>query len=340
MYTRKRTAQPSKQQLLVTGVKEHPSSSPSSSSLPLSYRENVLGKHVIIDFWDESTRTLVPYLGQIQEMKVTLQTDGMLQWEHFVVFEDGDQLWFDLKQEEEEGHLMWTKDCISNSRPACCVLQHNTGNTKRQRTTAAVQEEDEDVDISSVRSTVTAVSLVGSSDSHPHLLDDPVQMGCDSVVKETSCLAQSYNKLQQQLVDSRVNNRYGHGQTIALTQDRLNGMYRWMTEIPNGTRNQPMSPEQANLIMQKVRALANGEGISHARSGLNGVAFYKNLKVDLSFDFDEMWQRAKEFELKHGKDISGDHSLLFQPVAKLRQYKEFLLSGSLVSKFVHEKRKQ
>lgn len=74
------------------------------------YRDEVLGRTVRIQFQNgDGSRKF--YSGVITEVRIALLDKTYVEMgvaiRHYVEFEDGDQLWFDLVQEEVEGRLRW-----------------------------------------------------------------------------------------------------------------------------------------------------------------------------------------------------------------------------------------
>jgi len=60
--------------------------------------DEVLGDAVSIQFDDG-----VFYGGAVRAVKKTLEDDGTVSVEHYVVFDDGDELWFDISSEGRVG---------------------------------------------------------------------------------------------------------------------------------------------------------------------------------------------------------------------------------------------
>ena len=72
------------------------------------YKESVLGQLVEILF-DGSATNGRWYSGQITKYKVELSKTGEREYTHYVVFADGDKIWYDLAEEEANGELRWPR---------------------------------------------------------------------------------------------------------------------------------------------------------------------------------------------------------------------------------------
>ena len=127
--------------------------------------------------------------------------------------------------------------------------------------------------------------------------------------------------------DRQINTR-----NLDLNEDRLNGMFRWMTEVPHGQFNKTTSVWNATDVMRRVRLLAAGEGVAYTHWGPD-VAFYRGTPLDLSFDFDIVLKDADDFQTLHGKDRTGGR-LLRHPITKLKLYKAFLLGPGSMEKTI------
>ena len=231
-----------------------------------AYKEEVLGRHVVIHFFDEEDKKVKPYLGQIQQMNVTLQDDLSLKYEHYVLFDDGDKIWFDLVEEEEEDRLSWVPASSGSSRRNGASSQPPA--QKRQRTTRASTAQVNNNRGMDPPVTVTVSSEEATADDDEDS-EASLKAACESILQST----EKINALHRQppeparrnspriprrqraeagsLEDRQINTR-----NLDLNEDRLNGMFRWMTEVPHGQFNKTTSVWNATDVMRRVRLLA------------------------------------------------------------------------------------
>ena len=99
-------------------------------------------------------------------------------------------------------------------------------------------------------------------------------------------------------------------------------MYDWMVNI--GVDGRGATPKSALRIRKEILKLATGEGITHRQWSSKGIKnFFGGIKVDLSYDVDEILRKSHRFEDRYGKDPS--HGWLFRgPLQKLKAYKEYV----------------
>lgn len=75
-------------------------------------------------------------------------------------------------------------------------------------------------------------------------------------------------------------------------------------------------------VMRQVEKLAAGVGVEYKRWGQN--VFMQGTAIDLSMDFDEIHENAKDFEDKHGKDL-GNGWAIRHPIKKLANFQRYCL---------------
>jgi hypothetical protein len=75
-------------------------------------------------------------------------------------------------------------------------------------------------------------------------------------------------------------------------------------------------------VMRQVEKLAAGVGVEYKRWGSN--VFMQGTTVDLSMDFDDIHEQAKDFEVKHGKDL-GNGWAIRHPIKKLANFQRYCL---------------
>lgn len=68
------------------------------------YKEEVLGKRVEVEFKVGSVTQFFP--GTVQKLKMEL-VNGDISCHHFIVFDDGDEYWFELEKKEKSSQLRW-----------------------------------------------------------------------------------------------------------------------------------------------------------------------------------------------------------------------------------------
>jgi len=78
------------------------------------YGEEVLGRHCSIKFQVPNATRLKPFPGTIKKYKAELDEDGDVIRKHFVVFEDGDELWLDLEGEQKQRRLKWLNGGVAS----------------------------------------------------------------------------------------------------------------------------------------------------------------------------------------------------------------------------------
>ena len=114
-----------------------------------SYREEVLGKPVEILFEVDEGKRKEFFSGTIQQMNCALQDDKKFVVTHYVVFEDGEELWFDLSEQEEMGHLKWPTTAVLASgavkKETADIKEEVTDSPEFSQKNASVKEEELEV---------------------------------------------------------------------------------------------------------------------------------------------------------------------------------------------------
>ena len=57
-------------------------------------------------------------------------------------------------------------------------------------------------------------------------------------------------------------------------------------------------------ILRQVRKLSKGEGISYVKWPVD-VCFHRDQSIDMSTDFEQLYQKAHEYERKYGRDLGN-----------------------------------
>ena len=109
---------------------------PTMANLDAVYQGEVLGKRVKILFThDGSPKKHKFYPGTVMEARSYLDEKGFLIAEHLISFDDGDELWFDLRWQEQEDKLRWVdaakKPTKSRKKPSSRAVQ--TGRTDKKK---------------------------------------------------------------------------------------------------------------------------------------------------------------------------------------------------------------
>ena len=113
------------------------------------YKDEVLGRRVCILFDNESDASSEFYPGYISSFKMDIDEEGgPPKIQHFVKFDDGDEIWCDLVEEEKSGRLKWplTDDVKKRSPPTSQVV---TPRKKKVRFLTHESDDQDDVEVSS-----------------------------------------------------------------------------------------------------------------------------------------------------------------------------------------------
>jgi hypothetical protein len=267
------------------------------------YKDEVIGRRVMVEFLIDDTDVRASFPGQIRKLKMHLLDDGTIETEHFILFDDNDTKWFDIVAEEELGRLHWIDD---DRKPLA--------NKTRIKQEDSVKREEESTGPHSVKSeeSSTAVS-VKSKEATPY-----------SVKSDTS--KESSPKRPAQAVPVTPERKIIKKKQKMLTggtphDDWLNEMEDWLKKVPHGASQKVVSEVNAKSVMRQVRKLVSGEGITYKHWPVE-TFFYKDTKVDLTFDFGQMHDEAVRIEDTHGRD-KGNGWLLKHPIRKLELYQEY-----------------
>lgn len=94
----------------------------------------------------------------------------------------------------------------------------------------------------------------------------------------------------------------------ALTDEQRKTLARlpdWIGEMESYLLSEEsLSLQNFRSVMRQVEKLVTGVGITYTHWD-QGVAFGRGVKVDLSHDFDQLYDLAVEFENEHGKDLGN-----------------------------------
>ena len=82
------------------------------------------------------------------------------------------------------------------------------------------------------------------------------------------------------------------------------------------------SDQNVRNVIRQVSRLASGEGVTYRHWRPKGTVFYKGKCVDLSWNFESLYDEAVEFQNEHGEDL-GHGWLLLHPIKKLAIFQEY-----------------
>lgn len=118
----------------------------------------------------------------------------------------------------------------------------------------------------------------------------------------------------------------------------LDGMEEFLLTVPHGNANRVVSPDNAKTVMRQTRRMVAGVGIEYHRWE-DGIVWKKGVKIDLSMDFDALFDEAVEFEAQHGRDL-GNGWLMRHPIRKLQCYQEYLAEKNKGAEGAQEEKKE
>ena len=265
------------------------------------YGVEVLGRCVLIKFTINDGPACAFFRGKVVEFKATLVQDdddgssSIIERDHFIVFDDNDERWFDLRVEEEMGRLLWIDD--AQLLPPTAAAAAATSNTSSKTLPARKR-------LSSGRAAAKPTPAQRKKKETTTVAVTPERK------KMKSAAAPGPHKQQPKI--------------MTINEKWLNEMEHWLQVIPHGNRHHVVSQANAQSVMRQVKKLVAGDGITYCGWD-DGVIFYNNVNVDLSFDFEQMYEEARDFEDLHGKD-KGHGWLLLHPIKKLQLFKEYYYS--------------
>jgi hypothetical protein len=135
------------------------------------------------------------------------------------------------------------------------------------------------------------------------------------------------DETQQERLKKRVKLTGGKGRNyVELTEeDRANmqNLPDWMDQLQDYlTYVDPVSTQNCRSVMRQVEKMAAGVGITYHR-WKEGTWFYRGIKIDLSYDFDKLYDDAVGMENQHGRDL-GNGWLMRHPITKLKNFQQYL----------------
>lgn len=251
---------------------------------PPSYGEEVLGRRCMVLFREEEGRDR-PYAGTVIAFKAELTNDGV-EREHYIHFDDDEKWWFDLDEQKQNERLWWSD--VEDGKPPA------RKEASAKQAVAVTQEDEDDEE---------------EQDEEEYIEATPQKPKAKKTRKEMEHVAVTPErpwKVQR---------------TLEGNVSWIEEMKQWLLTVPHG-RGKVASEANAKTVLSKVRKLASGSGIHYA-GWPEGITFYKGEKVDLSYDFDTMFEEAEQFEETYGKD-KGHGWALRHPIKKLKLYQEYV----------------
>ena len=112
--------------------------------------------------------------------------------------------------------------------------------------------------------------------------------------------------------------------TTESDEEWLDDMHYFLLHVSHGGGNKVISVDNAKSVMKQVTKLVMGEGITY-HHWKSGTYFYKNVKIQLTHNMNDLYNEAIDYENKYGRDL-GNGWLLRHPITKLRCYQEHRLS--------------
>jgi hypothetical protein len=273
------------------------------------YKDEVLGRRVVIAFLIDDTDVLDSFSGEIRKVQMQLLEDGTIETEHFIIFDDDDERWFDLVTEEEEGRLQWIDD---DRKPAARINRIMPNSVKSEELSPDYVKSEESTTPDVVKSQKSTPDVVKSEESTPDVVKSEESTPKKRAAPAVHVTPENTNKKKRPNILSPSG---------GMPEKWMNEMEVWLKEVPHGASQKVVSVDNARSVMRQVRRLALGEGITYLHWPV-GTFFYKDTKVDLSFDFGKMMIEAVRIEARHGRD-KGNGWLLKHPIRKLEIYQEY-----------------
>ena len=134
--------------------------------------------------------------------------------------------------------------------------------------------------------------------------------------------------MERKLARPKIKKRrilYNNSTAAPLTEEqrkKLRQDVEWMEELEDYlARKEQLSQQNLRSVMRQVEKLVSGEGITYSQWD-EGVYFAKGAPVQLSDNFDALYELAVLFEDEHGRD-RGNGWLLRHPIKKLQNFQRY-----------------
>lgn len=132
----------------------------------------------------------------------------------------------------------------------------------------------------------------------------------------------------------RIVNNNNNSTVAPLTEEQRNQLRQdveWMDELEDYLKHkEQLSHQNLRSVMRQVEKLVSGEGITYSQWD-EGVFFAKGSPVQLSDNFDDLYEQAVLFEDEHGRD-RGNGWLLRHPIKKLQNFQRYRLDETNTDK--------
>jgi hypothetical protein len=218
-------------------------------------------------------------------MQAAYEGDDMsksIEYTHFIKFGDGDDAFYDLSDLEMTGYLKWEEPSQEDAAPVA------TGGIEAKSSITTTAQVVDDARV------VTPTKMTNKRKS------SPTSTKRAKVKTEPGTSASNYQK--------------------GIDEINIQEFEHWLRNVHRGSKGDPLSEYNVRSTMNRVRDLISGRGVCY-KNWPSSVKFCPNTKVDLTFDFAELHQKAKNFEAVYGRD-KGNGWLLQHPIKKLLLYKE------------------
>lgn len=108
-------------------------------------------------------------------------------------------------------------------------------------------------------------------------------------------------------------------------RDSLKDLPHWIEDMERYLlEEENLSQQNFRSVMRQVERLASGQGITYGR-WKEGTYFMKGEKVNLSANFDKLYDEAVSFEDYEGRDL-GNGWLLRHPIKKMQNFQYYTFS--------------
>jgi hypothetical protein len=105
--------------------------------------------------------------------------------------------------------------------------------------------------------------------------------------------------------------------------DWFDDMEEFLLKVPHGNGNKVVSGANARSVMNQVRKMVSGIGITYHHWS-QGTYFKRGVKIHLGMDLNGFYDEAVAMEDAHGRDL-GNGWLLRHPIRKMEFYQEYRL---------------
>lgn len=244
------------------------------------YTQDVLGRHVVIEFAVDNKGNAKPYLGRVCEMKAGVLGDGSIETLHLVVFNDGDKIWFDLEEQEKLNSLTW----VNSSRDRTTCHPKTTTKTVSPPARARVATKPAKRYSTNQKAPPSPIRNKRKARDSPVRRADRAGKTPDDNRKPPPSAPNKKRKVTRKPSPNRtdpVTVSPLNANKARASETWLDDMPHWMEHVPYGRTKTVSSRAHTIKIMRQVKKMAFGEGIT-CSLWPEDVFFYAGVKVDLS----------------------------------------------------------